>query len=394
MTMTTTTSLLFAAVLAAQVPAEPIPNTTKPADAASDAPALLTDPAASPPPELYKPLDLDGAPPPVTTTTTPPAKPVESKLPPKAKPRLLVMDIVDQGVGEDIASSISEATGAQAIASYAGEVVTTAQIKVALDASALQALSGCMTEKCMADIAETVEADRVLGGSVNKVGDDFLITLILVDPKTGDRIEQRQRKVPGNADMYFYATKQLTSLLLTGRSVDPLVPVAISASQPGAVITLDGKVVGEAPQTLKLDPGDHEIRMELDGFVSWRTTAKVEDATPLAVHANLIATRFPIWPFALTTGVVSAIALGGATYFWLGAVDAYDGSVTALLGGGNADSYLGQPDADSAYLSDKKQLSRERALYGDVLGGTAGVFAAATIVLGTWELAAWALADE
>jgi len=387
----TTTIALLTALLAAQVPAQPVPVTVEPVSATE--PGVLTDPAASPPPTLYKPLDLDGSMPAPAVAPAPAPKPA-SVLPPKAKPRLLVMDIVDQGVGADIASSISEATSAQAIASYAGEVVTTSQIKVALDAAALQAMTGCMTEKCMADIAETVEADRVLGGSVNKVGDDYLITLILVDPATGDRIEQRQRKVPATKDMYFYATKQLASLILTGRAVDPLVPVAITSNQEGAVIVLDGKVVGEAPQTLKLDPGDHEIRLTKDGFINWRTTAKVEDATPLAVHAQLIATRFPIWPFALTTGVVSTIGFAGAGYFWLGSQDAYDGSVTALFGGSADDSYLGKPGADSAFLNDKKQLVRERALWGDILGVTAATFAAATLVLGTWELAAWAFAEE
>jgi hypothetical protein len=378
-----------ASLLTSQVPAEPA------APPASDAPGLLVDPEASPAPTLYKPLDLEGAvPAPAVVPVAEPAPQPTAALPPKAKPRLLVMDIVDQGVGPEIAASISEATSAQAIASYAGEVVTTSQIKVALEATALQAMTGCMTEKCMADIAATVEADRVLGGSVNKVGDDYLITLILVDPATGDRIEQRQRKVPATKDMYFYATKQLASLILTGRAVDPLVPVAITANQEGAVIVLDGKVVGEAPQTLKLDPGDHEIRMTKDGFVSWRTTAKVEDATPLSVHADLIATRFPIWPFALTTGVVSTIGFAGASYFWLGSQDAYDGSVTALFGGSAEDSYLGKAGADSAFLNDKKQLVRERALWGDILGVTAATFAAATLVLGTWELAAWAFAEE
>lgn len=384
-------TLLLTVFFAAQAPAEPIPEAES--SDATKAPDLLTEPEASPAPELYKPLDLTGAPPPMQPAKQPPK--VETRLPPKEQPRLLVMDIVDQGAGPEITSSISEATGAQAIASYAGEVVTTSQIKVALDAAALQAMSGCMTEKCMADIAETVEADRVLGGSVNKVGDDFLITLMLVDPKTGDRIEQRQRKVPDDKDLYFYATKQLTSLLLTGRAVDPLVPVAITASQPGAVLMVDGKVVGEVPQTLRLDPGDHEIRVEKDGFVNWRTTAKVEDATPLSLHADLTATRFPIWPFALSTGVVSAIAYAGAGYFWLGAQDAYDGSVTGLLTGSNEDSYTGKPptQADSAFLAEKRQQVQTRALTGDIIGVVATTFLLATVVLSAWEVAAWALSE-
>jgi hypothetical protein len=385
--MMNTLPLLTTFLLASQVPAEPVPVNAEPASA--DAP-LLTEPEASPAPQLYTPLELDGSSPaPAPVAPPPPIKPEPAKaMPSPTKPRLLVMDIVAQSGGTDVVSAISEAVNAQAIASYAGEVVTTAQIKVALDASSLQAMAGCMSETCMADIAATVEAARVLGGSVNEVGDDLLITLILVDPSNGQRIDQRQRKVPKSADMYFYATKQLTSLLLTGRAVDPLVPVAITSSEAESKIVLDGKEVGTAPMTLKLDPGDHDVRIVKDGFVLWKTTAKVEDATPLSLHADLIATSFPLWPFALSSGVVSLAAAGGATYFALGSLNAYNGFL-----GDPSDSYTGAPTPDSASLADKRQATMERAIWADIFWGTSAVFGVVALGLGTWELAAAAFSE-
>jgi hypothetical protein len=377
-------------LLAAQAPIEPVPDTTAPAPATGEqAPDLLTEPEAAPAPQLYTPLELDGTSTPAPAPPPPPPAPAPtSALPPPKAPRLLVMDIVDQGGAKEMIGAISEAVNAQAIGSHMGEVVTTAQLKVALDASALQAMAGCMSEICMADIAKTVEAERVLGGTVNRVGKDLLITLLLVDPKTGNRIDQKQRKVPMSQDMYFYATKQLTSLLLTGRAVDPLVPVAISASEEGATIVLDGREVGQAPATVKVDPGSHEIRVSKDGFVLWKTTAQVDDATPLSVHADLIATRFPIWPFALSSGVIAVGTAGVATYFALGSMNAYSGFL-----GDPADSYTGAAQPDSAFLSDKRQQTIERAVWADIFWGTTAVFGVVALGLGAWELASVALSE-
>lgn len=393
--MTISSTLLLSLVLvAAQAPAEPPPHEPPSAadpavegspEGAAAAPDLLLDAEESPAPSLFAPAKIE----PPAATPSAPAEPAP-KPRVEAKPRLLVLDLIDQGAGPIVTGGLSQAMQGQAIQSYAGEVITTAQLKVALDASGLQALSGCMSEQCMTDLGGTVEAERTLGGSIAKAGDDYVLTLLVVENQTGRRVAQQQRKVPAHEDLSYYAVKQLTSLVLTGRSTDPLVPVAITSSQPGAVVIVDGKHVGEAPVTTQLDPGRHEIRVEKSGFVPWKTTTEVQEATPLELHAELIDPGFPLWPFALSAGAVSAAALAGGVWFGLAAQNAFDGGT---FFGDPADSYWGHPSPSTDYLKEKHMTVVERAVWADILYGTAAVFGTVALGFFAWELGAAAFTE-
>ncbi len=263
--------------------------------------------------------------PPAATTTAAPAAPAvapppsekKSLLPAKTKPRLLVMDLTDKGAGPEVTNSITQAVQGQAVASYgAGDAITSTQIKILLDTQANQQLAGCDTELCMTDIGKLIEADLILGGTVTKVGDDVVITLLSVTPADGKRVGQEQRKTPVNRDLYYYAAKQLTSLVLTGKSVDPRVPVVVNvvdgATAVEGTIVVDGKqvAVGQSAQ-LSLEPGQHEVIVKRSGFADWRSVVDVLEASPLQLTATLVAERIYLWPVAIGTGA-AAVVLGGA----------------------------------------------------------------------------------
>jgi hypothetical protein len=55
----------------------------------------------------------------------------------------------------------------------------------------------------------------------------------------------------------------------------------------GAQIILDGRSIGKTPMTIPdVAPGDHNIRLELDGFKGWTTTVGVKGG-PTRVAASL-----------------------------------------------------------------------------------------------------------
>ena len=56
---------------------------------------------------------------PAATTTSAP----KSLLPPKTKPRLLVIDINDKGAGPEITNAVTQAVQAQALESHTGETI-------------------------------------------------------------------------------------------------------------------------------------------------------------------------------------------------------------------------------------------------------------------------------
>jgi hypothetical protein len=309
-------SLLGVALaLSLQVPSSPSPS---PAPPASPPPAS-SSPATSTAPEAPRPL-----------------------LPPKTQPRLFVVDIADRGVGADVVAAMNQAIQGQAVASHLGETVTQTQVRILLSAQASQQLVGCDSELCMTDVGKLIEADLILGGSAARAGDDVVLTLLSVDPTTGRRVRQEQRKVPLHRDFFFYAARQLTSLLLTGRTVDPRVPVGIQAVDGAGVaaevrMIVDGKQVATASShQLDLDPGQHELLLQRDGFVDWKSVIDVVEATPLQVRATLVPAHISLWPAAIATSVVAA-GLGVAAALMADyATDLYAG--TGVFGWGFTDA--------------------------------------------------------
>jgi hypothetical protein len=275
---------------------------------------------------------------PSTTSSTPAATSTEAPklaLPAKTAPRLFVVDVADKGAGGEVAAAINQAVQDQAVKSHAGETITATQIRILLTAQAQQQLVGCDSELCMTDVGRVIEADRIVGGNVVRVGDDVLVTLIAVNPVDGKRVAQQQRKVPLNRDLYYYAARQLTSLLLTGKAADPRVPVVVSAVDPSGgaaevAVIVDGKQVATAAtHQIDLEPGQHELILKRDGFVDWKSVVDVVEATPLQVSAKLVAARTSLWPAAIATGVV-AVALTTTSLLLADyAVDRYAG--TGLL---------------------------------------------------------------
>jgi hypothetical protein len=304
---------LLALLAPAQAPTTPTAPTATPAPAeAGAAPAPTTPAPTTTAPTTTAPTTE------VTPTTTPAAPPPEktSLLPPKTKPRLLVIDIADKGAGADITNAVNQALQQQAVLSHPGETVTATQIKLLLDAQATQQLVGCDAEACMTQIGTLVEADLILGGNVTRVGDDVVITVLTVDPKDGRRVKQEQRKTPLNKDLYYYAAKQLSSLVLTGKAADPRVPVVIQVMAGGVAvegtIIVDGKEVGLASnKQFDVDPGAHEIMVKRPGFTTWRTLLDVAEGAPQQVSATLVAERIELWPVAVATGA-AAVATGVA----------------------------------------------------------------------------------
>lgn len=390
-------------LLQLQAPTTPAPTTTTPA------PTPTTEaPAAAPA---------------TTTTTTSDAAPAKSLLPPKTKPRLLVIDLIDKGAGPEITNAVTQAVQGQALSSHAGETVTTTQIRVLLDAQANQQVLGCDSEACMTDIGKLVEADVILGGNVAKVGDDVVITVLTVDPSDGRRLKQEQRKTPINRDLYYYAAKQLAALALTGKAADPRVPVLVNVLDKSTpvegTIVVDGKIVGTASSARQeLDPGQHELVIKRSGFADWRTVLDVQEGTPLEVNANLVQERLYLWPVAIATGVAAVGTGVVAALMFDYARGMYDGS--GFTNPGNKQNSGGpyttvsptntaelcQRERDIAWFSGRMPADGEA--YGNAngcavgagpglgagLGIASGVLGGATVILLGTDLIIGAVASE
>ena len=70
-------------------------------------------------------------------------------------------------------------------------------------------------------------------------------------------------------------------------AVVPLSIVSITSTPDGARITVDGTGFGETPASFQLDPGNHELQLQKDGFVVWKKTLSAKSGTPIDIDAQL-----------------------------------------------------------------------------------------------------------
>jgi len=63
--------------------------------------------------------------------------------------------------------------------------------------------------------------------------------------------------------------------------------IAVASTPPAAAVYADGNLVGNTPANVKLAPGDHQIRIVLDGYKEWSQTLHVQSGIDSQIAANL-----------------------------------------------------------------------------------------------------------
>ena len=99
--------------------------------------------------------------------------------------------------------------------------------------------------------------------------------------------ESEKPKPPAEAASQPTAPPALTA------PAEPVKPatVLVKSTPDGAEITVDGKLVGNTPSTLRLAPGDHTILVEKSGMKSWQRTIAVSAADAVTLDAKLEQTQ-------------------------------------------------------------------------------------------------------
>jgi anti-sigma-K factor RskA len=176
---------------------------------------------------------------------------------------------------------------------------------------------------------------------------------------------------------------------------DRLVPLAVSADLDGAVVVVDGKVIGAAPLRARLGVGQHVVEVRREGAV-YQTSVELSLGRPASVRAVLRrAEPFPAaagsrrqdapsfwgrrrlwtWVAAGAAVAVSAASIG----VWASANSTHKNEFTSML----KEYDPGAPDArvQFAELESKAGSISDRVLAARVLAGVAGGLAISAAVL-------------
>ena len=134
-----------------------------------------------------------------------------------AKPKMLVQDLVAQGVEVHEAQVISTATCNAIAKGETHEVLCGDDLRNMMRFGALAAsFDGCADAECYTSLGKAMQARYVVSGSVSKLGKTFVMSLSMFDTQTGQPAGRTSIKADSIERLHAQAA-EAASALLTSR---------------------------------------------------------------------------------------------------------------------------------------------------------------------------------
>jgi hypothetical protein len=181
-------------------------------------------------------------PPPTTTTTPAPAAATDC--------RIVVLDLQAKDLAVDEANLpavLTESLATEAAVVSGCQMVTSADVREMLDFEATKA-AACVdgASSCLAEIGSALGADRVIGGTVTKLGTQWLVSARLMNVAQGS-VEVRTEQVASAPEQQRGAAQNAARALfhqplraLPAPSTSTATPTAAPASTPNAALFWTG----------------------------------------------------------------------------------------------------------------------------------------------------------
>lgn len=257
--------------------------------------------------------------------------------PSRDKVRVLVLDL------KSSSSSSADAARIQALSSIvaaeAGRVagftlLSARELRAAIAHEADRQLVGCDADTgCLAEIADAVDADLLVHGTIDTVDGAPVVSLTLLNTRALVVVNRVTFAWRGSADALADVVAVATQHLVLDASLRPPGALRITGLPASARVTVDGqdRTTEALAGTLeRVATGPHEVTATVDGMLPSTTYVVVKGGETATVQPMLEPA--PV-PGALLWGGAAAVAVlvGGATLGVVWATTRADASVSAFV---------------------------------------------------------------
>lgn len=238
---------------------------------------------------------------------------------------LAVMDLSGQSVDSAAAGALTTEVSNTLSRLRVFRVITREDIKRMLQLEETrQQCSGDADASCMAEIGGALGVDYLVYGSIARIAGTYNLSLVLLDIARAEAANRVSRKITDPREL-LGQTEAATKLLVRPLLADKKGFLVVNVEEPGAQVTVDGRLVGVTPLPgrLELSMGAHEVLVEKSGFLTFARTidvapnqASVETVTLVPsdafiedYRAQAVAMRTAAWT---TAGSGAALLVAGA----------------------------------------------------------------------------------
>ena len=155
-------------------------------------------------------------------------------------------------------------------------------------------LSDCTSDECAIEIGRLIGVNKIIAGSISKVGEFYTVSTRLIDVETGKIEATATEDIEGTLGIVL--TKAIPSIAhqISGLGKLETMPAIsktalnISTEPIGASIYLDGSYKGESPLKIEVEPGyKHRLKAVAESYETWEKIYELQKDQVLDVAIAL-----------------------------------------------------------------------------------------------------------
>ncbi len=212
------------------------------------------------------------------------------------KPAVAVNDFRAEGLEQSSARIITDRLRSELVNSGLFRVIERDEMDNVLREQGFQQSGACDDQNCLVEVGQLLGVDRMIAGSIGKLGTLFTISMRLIDVGSGEIIttvaEDCRCSIEDIVSKSVPSLVQKLSQKLEGGAEPGSRAVAgilrVSSEPQGARLSLDGKVMGSTPfENTHLASGEYALQLELDGYEIKKDRILVDPKAPLKLTYQL-----------------------------------------------------------------------------------------------------------
>ena len=210
--------------------------------------------------------------------------------------------------------------------------------------------SGCTTTECAVEVGKLLNVQKMVSGSIGKIGKTYTIDISLIDVRTAQIERSFIRDYKGEIDGLLQIMQEIADQIsgIAGESetkaVEPkMYRLSVKSDPDGAEIRVNGRVIGQTPFESSVKAGvELEIRLHKENYNDIVRTVVVNDN--VNINADLEFTE-DYKQELLSRGKKSEELKsgeggedgGGSTWWWIGGGAVAIGAAAVILSSSHAD---------------------------------------------------------
>jgi TolB-like protein len=200
--------------------------------------------------------------------------------------------------------------------------------------------TGCTTTECAVEMGRLLNVQKMISGTIGKLGKTYTIDLSLIDVQTG-AIEKSffrdfKGEIDGLLDLMQHIANQIAAIVGgTGvpetKDEGKIVSLQINSDPEDATIFINGNQVGQTPFESKAKEGlSITVRIEKENYTTWEKTIKI--AEDQEIEAILQYSE----EYKKALAAADSEEGGGSVWWWIGGGAVVVGGAAVLLMGSSS----------------------------------------------------------